>query len=270
MHKLLFLFGFTILTFIVVNRILCNEKYQETIDVGYYYHFFCARIEQHLFNKSMGSIVSTIENDKRVLDFGCGPGIMSIFFSNNYVGLDIDRTRIQYAQKMYPEKTFKQIGFISKDEKNTVNHIVIPYPNNYFDIILLNDCIHHINNRDMSDIISELFRVLQVGGYIIVREPNKDTNMLTYMITEMAENGNYVRGKEEYKQLFNPLELVHEKSSNEVIRDYYIFIVKKNSNLYYGTTWIENRFNINREVINFLTGGLFAFSIYVISYSILY
>ena len=120
MNKILFIIGFTIFTFIVVNRILCNEKYQETIDVGYYYHFFCARIEQHLFNKSMGSIVSTIENDKRVLDFGCGPGIMSVFFSNNYVGLDIDRTRIQYAQKMYPQKTFKQIGFLSKDEKNTI------------------------------------------------------------------------------------------------------------------------------------------------------
>ena len=167
---------------------------------------------------------------------------------------------------MYPEKTFKQIGFLSNDEKNTV----IPYPNNYFDIILLNDCIHHINNREMSDIISELFRVLQVGGYIIVREPNKDTNMLTYMITEMAENGNYVRGKEEYKQLFNPLELVYEKSSNEIIRDYYIFIVKKNSNVYYGTTWIENKFNINRDVLNCITSGLFVMSMYIISYSILY
>ena len=39
MNKLLFIFGFTILTFIIVNRILCNEKYQDTIDVGYYYHF---------------------------------------------------------------------------------------------------------------------------------------------------------------------------------------------------------------------------------------
>jgi ubiquinone/menaquinone biosynthesis C-methylase UbiE len=142
-----------------------------------------------------------------ILDFGCGPGIMSVFFNNNYVGVDIDKTRIQYAQKMYPDKTFKQIGFLSNDEKNTV----IPYPNNYFDIILLNDCVHHISNREMSDIISELFRVLQIGGYIIVREPNKNTNMLTYMVTEIAENGNYIRSKEEYKQLFSPLQLVHEK-----------------------------------------------------------
>jgi ubiquinone/menaquinone biosynthesis C-methylase UbiE len=265
MNKLLFVLGFTILIFIVVNRILCNEKYQEVIDVGYYYHFFCARVEQKLFNKSMSSIISTIDKDKRILDFGCGPGIMSVFFNNNYVGVDIDKTRIQYAQKMYPEKTFKQIGFLSNDERNTV----IPYPNNYFDIILLNDCVHHISNREMSDIISELFRVLQVGGYIIVREPNKNTNMLTYMVTEIAENGNYIRSKEEYKQLFNPLELVHEKSSNEIIRDYYIFIVKKNSNIYYGTTWIENRFNITREVLNCVTSGLLVLSIYVIFYSIL-
>ena len=93
--------------------------------------------------------------------------------------------------------------------------------------------------------------------------------MFTYLLTEIAENGNYVRGKEEYKQLFNPLELVHEKSSNEIIRDYYIFIVKKNSNVYYGTTWIENKFNINRQVINCVTAGLLVLSIYIIVYSII-
>ena len=94
--------------------------------------------------------------------------------------------------------------------------------------------------------------------------------MFTYLLTEIAENGNYVRGKEEYKQLFNSLELVYEKSSNEIIRDYYIFIVKKNSNVYYGTTWIENKFNINRHVLNFVTVILFVLSIFIIFYSILY
>jgi ubiquinone/menaquinone biosynthesis C-methylase UbiE len=264
MNYILFFLGFIILAFIVINRILCNENYQHVIHVGYYYHFFCSKIEQQLFIKSMDNIISKIDNNKRILDFGCGPGIMSVFFNNNYVGVDIDKTRIQIATEMYPDKTFKQIGFLS-NEKNA-----IPYPNNYFDIILLNDCVHHINNIEMSYIIRELFRVLQVGGFIIIREPNKDTNMFTYLLTEFAENGNYVRGKDEYKQLFNPLELVYEKSSNEVIRDYYIFIVKKNSDVYYGTTWIENKFNINRQVLNGITSSLFVLSIYIISYSILY
>lgn len=264
MNYILFFLGLIILAFIVINRILCNEKYQEVINVGYYYHFFCSKIEQQLFIKSMDNIISKIDNNKRILDFGCGPGIMSVFFNNNYVGVDIDKTRIQIAKEIYPDKTFKQIGFLS-NEKNA-----IPYPNNYFDIILLNDCVHHINNIEMSYIIRELFRVLQVGGFIIIREPNKDTNMFTYLLTEFAENGNYVRGKDEYQQLFNPLELVYEKSSNEVIRDYYIFIVKKNSDVYYGTTWIENKFNINRQVLNGITSSLFVLSIYIISYSILY
>jgi ubiquinone/menaquinone biosynthesis C-methylase UbiE len=264
MNYILFFLGFIILAFIVINRILCNEKYQKVIHVSYYYHFFYSKIEQQLFIKSMDNIISKIDNNKRILDFGCGPGVMSVFFNNNYVGVDIDKRRIQIATEMYPDKTFKQIGFLS-NEKNA-----IPYPNNYFDIILLNDCVHHINNIEMSYIIRELFRVLQVGGFIIIREPNKDTNMFTYLLTEFAENGNYVRGKDEYKQLFNPLELVYEKSSNEVIRDYYIFIVKKNSDVYYGTTWIENKFNINRQVLNSITSGLFVLSIYVISYSILY
>jgi len=260
MNYILFFLGIIILSFIVINRILCNEKYQQVINVGQYYYFFCSKIEQQLFIKSMGNIISTIDKDKRILDFGCGPGIMSVFFSNNYVGVDIDKTRIDFAKEMYPEKTFNQLAITSND---------IPYPNNYFDVILLNDCVHHINNREMSSIIRELFRVLQVGGIIIIREPNKNTNMFTYLLTEFAENGNYVRGKDEYKQLFNPLELVYEKSSNEVIRDYYIFIVKKNSDIYYGTTWIENNFNISRQIINCATAGLFALSIYIIGFSIL-
>ena len=151
MNKLLFFLGFTVFTFIIVNRILCNENYQDIFDVGYFYHLFCAKIEQNLFIKSLGNIISKIDKTKNVLDFGCGPGIMSIFFSNNYVGVDIDKTRIEYAQQMYPEKTFIKL--------NTG----IPYANNYFDFILLNDCIHHIDNYEMSNIISELFRVLKVG-----------------------------------------------------------------------------------------------------------
>ena len=63
MNYILFFLGFIILAFIVINRILCNENYQHVIHVGYYYHFFCSKIEQQLFIKSMDNIISKIDNN---------------------------------------------------------------------------------------------------------------------------------------------------------------------------------------------------------------
>ncbi|MBU4310929.1 class I SAM-dependent methyltransferase, partial [bacterium] len=41
--------------------------------------------------------------NKKVLDFGCGTGSNSfIFDSSHYLGVDINKERIAYAQKLFP------------------------------------------------------------------------------------------------------------------------------------------------------------------------
>jgi len=244
---MIFLF---IVLFIFINRVLLNENYQHIFDVGYFYHVFCKNLELTLFTKTFDNL---IDKDIKVLDFGCGPGIMSQFFTN-YTGIDIDKTRIDYAKKMYGQKTFI---LINENEKT------LPFDDHSFEAILFNDCLHHINNYHISNILSELHRVLKKDGIIIIREPKKDTNFFTYFITELCENGDHVRTRNEYKEIFKSFDIKYENTNNEIIRDYYILIVQ---NKFPQTILYDNKskkIKIDRIVMNTFTVCLFVISVYI-------
>ena len=44
-------------------------------------------------------------------------------------------------------------------------------------------------------------------------------------MTEVFENGDYVRSTNEYKQLFKSDYPVYEKSHYEIVRDYYVYVI---------------------------------------------
>jgi len=234
-----------IFSFIFINRVLLNEEYQNYINVGFFYHLFCKSFEQKLFLKSK----INIDSESKILDFGCGTGIISEFFGNNYIGIDIDKTRINYARKVYPNKKF----LLVTDEN-------LPFNDNHFDVILFNDCLHHISDYKINKIFPELHRILNKNGKIIIREPKKDTNIFTYFLTEICENGNYVRTVKEYKNLFKSFDFIYEESFNEIVREYYVLIVQKNN------IFIENTYNnvisYDREVMNLLVLFVFYYSLY--------
>lgn len=211
----------TILLFatLFVNRILLNENYSPFINSGFYYLLFCKDLEQDLFSKHMNPILLPYSGmSSKVLDFGSGPGIMSDFFEN-YVGVDTDQTRVETATAAFPDKYFTKIDYITSQNQR------IPFENNTFDVVLFNDCIHHISNIHMYYILHETRRILKPTGHIILREPNRETSLFTWTITELFENGNYVRNIVEYKALLN-CDIEYEMQHNEYIRDYYVLVGK--------------------------------------------
>jgi ubiquinone/menaquinone biosynthesis C-methylase UbiE len=223
-----------LLLVIFINRVLCNEKYDKYINVGFFYYLFCKDFEQKLFYDTMKDL---IDSNARVLDFGCGPGIISEFFGNNYIGIDIDETRIIQARKMYETKQFLLVDESSKK---------LPFYDNQFDVILCNDCLHHISDSTIQQILPEWQRVLSENGVIIIREPKKDTYFLTYFITEIFENGYNVRTTTEYKNIFTSFDKVFEKSYYHYVRDYYVLIVKNKKKTNIPVNTIEK---INHEKI---------------------
>jgi len=206
-------------TILFVNRILLNENYSPFINSGFFYLLFCKDVEQGLFRKHMSPILSPHSGmSSKVLDFGSGPGIMSVFFEN-YVGVDTDQTRVETATAAFPDKYFSKIDYITSQNQS------IPFENGTFDVVLLNDCVHHINNKHMHYILQEIRRVLKPTGRIMLREPNRETSLFTWTITELFENGNYVRNIVEYKDLLN-CDIEYEMQHDEYIRDYYVIIGK--------------------------------------------
>ena len=84
--------------------------------------------------------------------------------------LEIGAGDFSCAEKYFPS-VIKSDVESSSDDVLIENHDVdgLSYPNNYFDIILAKDVIHHFKNP-INNLV-ELSRVLKPGGLIIVSEP---------------------------------------------------------------------------------------------------
>ncbi|KAJ49234.1 ubiquinone/menaquinone biosynthesis C-methylase UbiE [Clostridium tetanomorphum] len=125
------------------------------------YHYFVR--PKWFLNKFYNSMFQNcIEfKDKTVLDFGCGIGSSSYLFeSSNYLGVDCDDKRINYAKKLYPEYNF----ITTKDG-------LLPLSQNSVDYIMILSVLHHIPTEELTDSLKEFKRVLKSDGNIIIVEP---------------------------------------------------------------------------------------------------
>lgn len=104
--------------------------------------------------------------DPKVLEIGCGTGILSEFIlkknpSLNIKGIDISPEAIKVArEKMskYKNVNFK-VGSVTKS----------PYASESFDLVIGNSVLHHL---DLKPALREIRRVLKTGGKIWFCEPN--------------------------------------------------------------------------------------------------
>jgi len=131
--------------------------------------------------------------DKKVLDFGCGLGGCSPYFSpSNYLGVDIDEERINYATKAYPNYCFSVI----ENEK-------MPFKDSSFDIIFVCGVLHHMPDRTVLRCIKEFYRLLKPDGKIIAFEafifPKSKLNNLAM---KLLDEGKYIRSEQEYRTFF--------------------------------------------------------------------
>lgn len=105
----------------------------------------------------------------RVLDFGCGNGrLLEILIDKkiNYVGVDVSQNLINLGKKnLAGIRESRRIQFlkIENDFKK------LPFPSEFFDTIYSIAVFHHLPGaKQHKEIISELYRLLKPGGYLVV------------------------------------------------------------------------------------------------------
>lgn len=141
-----------------------------------------------------GKFVRAIINQKlqtknlTILDLGSGEGGTSkVFCHDNFVvSLDLSLIRLQRQSSFviskegsYPTEkssTNNETRFLSSiemTEPELVNGsaLKLPFTNNSFDLIIIQDVIEHLPNT--SDFYSEIKRILKSKGYLFLSTPNK-------------------------------------------------------------------------------------------------
>ena len=114
----------------------------------------------HSYQKQvLETILNIIPNDvSTILDVGCGDGYITNPLSEQYevTGMDISEEALKYL------KCDGVVGDITN----------IPFEENTFDIVIINDVLEHIEDAQYKKALSELMRVTK--KYVIVTVPNEE------------------------------------------------------------------------------------------------
>ena len=135
----------------------------------------------------------------KVLDFGCGIGSNSkLFHHNDYIGVEVDESRVLSSRLKYPKSKFEQIPFISTPSDK------IPFEDNSFDIVFISLCLHHIDSDTCKLLFKEFNRLLRANGKIIGIEPCIiSEKYFSNIFMNIIDAGDYILPIEEYKKMYS-------------------------------------------------------------------
>lgn len=120
---------------------------------------------------------------KRVLDFGCGYGDVSIMVAPHVAhvdGIDIVAHSVEQARCNAAARNISNVAF------HTVDGHELPFRDGTFDIAILPDVLEHIVPQARGATLNELRRVITAGGQAVIITPDKRSIALLERIDDAA------------------------------------------------------------------------------------
>ena len=98
---------------------------------------------------------------KKILDFGCGIGLMIKFLIENFhyskfFAYDASTKSLEYIKKKYPK----------------VNCIETLNTKERFDLIFISNVVHHVKNSERNDLFKKIYNLLTEDGSLLIYEHN--------------------------------------------------------------------------------------------------
>lgn len=138
-----------------------------------------------------------IENPKRIIDIGCGPGNSTAVLKKRYpdayiLGVDFSPNMIEKAKIDYPELDFMLFDATKDFDKLE----------NKFDIVFSNACIQWIPNH--KKLLSDMMSILNPNGIMAVQVPYQFNEPIHKIVGEVAARSEW-KSLIPYERVFNIL-----------------------------------------------------------------
>lgn len=99
----------------------------------------------------------------KLLDIGCGAGMLSDYFFGDYTGVDISNEAIKNAKEVRRKDARFFVADPTKD--------VLPFPGD-FDTVVMSEYLEHLEHE--GDLFANVKNILKPGGRLIITVPNSD------------------------------------------------------------------------------------------------
>ena len=154
-----------------IRKVLEESDRDRLAESGFPAYSHPNRLINWLFWQRLRTAMNFIENHapyERVLDFGCGSGVMLPFLaqhSQHIVAMDIDLVPL--------ERMKKHISFAANVQVLDANQISLSHlPPRSFDLINALDVLEHVD--DLRQTLSQLLALLKPGGRLLVSGPTEN------------------------------------------------------------------------------------------------
>lgn len=160
------------------------------------------------------------KNIKKLLDIGCGTGILAPLFPKQYyVGVDLDAKLIAFAKKSYPDYSFR-----------VMNAASLTFPKETFDQILVVGVVHHLDPVTAQRTMAQLKKVLKKTGSILLIEaipPIRSYNVIGKVL-RLLDEGHHIRSIRGYRNLFSRYFRITKSYLKPAgVFDYGVFVLQK-------------------------------------------
>lgn len=149
---------------------MSKNKLYEEIPAGYYYYAFKRgnTIQRFWHKYKFSEIISSMGlKNKKILDVGCGPGVLLSLMPqiyNSALGLDLSKKQISFARKKFA--SFKKIKWVAKDLKD------MHFKRNSFDYVVSSEVIEHIPKKASLELLKKMKEIVKKNGMVIITTPN--------------------------------------------------------------------------------------------------
>ena len=138
---------------------------------------------------------NSLHRVRRVLDVACGPGTNTKYFARaEYLGIDFNEHYIQDARRRHGR------SFLVADARNYATAT-----EERFDFVLVNSFLHHLNTKDVLEVLTHLRSLLTEDGHIHMLELVLPDKPSIARLLAHWDRGKFARPLEEWQHLFEEL-----------------------------------------------------------------